>query len=65
MSERDIFFLAMTGIVATTLVVFVVQFVRSRRSRGDGERAATGGKAPGTTTTSTEPLSGGGARPRR
>ncbi len=36
MTERDIFFLAMTAIVATTLIVFVWQFVRSRRGRDDG-----------------------------
>lgn len=37
MTERDIFFLAMIGIVATTLIVFLVQFIRSRRGgRGRG-----------------------------
>lgn len=35
MGERDLFFLVMIAIVSTTLVVFLVQFVRSRRSRDD------------------------------
>ena len=37
MSERDIFFAVMSLILLSTLVVFVWQFMRSRRSRGDGE----------------------------
>lgn len=35
MTERDLMFLVMTAIVATTLVVFVVQFIRSRRGDND------------------------------
>lgn len=38
MAERDVFFLVMTFIVATTLLVFVWQFLRSRRSGGERDR---------------------------
>ncbi|MGL3149104.1 hypothetical protein ACSS7Z_01965 [Microbacterium sp. A82] len=34
MSERDVMFLVMFVILLSTLVVFVVQFVRSRRGKG-------------------------------
>ncbi|MGF3056283.1 hypothetical protein [Microbacterium sp. YY-01] len=34
MTERDIFFVVMISILATLLVVYVVNFVRSRRGRG-------------------------------
>lgn len=36
MTERDIWFLVMVLIVATTLVVFVWRFVQSRRGGGKG-----------------------------
>lgn len=36
MSERDIFLIVMGLITATTLVVFIVQFARSRGSKRDG-----------------------------
>ncbi len=35
MNERDLFFAVMIGIALTTLIVIIVQLVRSRRGRSD------------------------------
>lgn len=38
MSDRDVMFLVMTVIVLSTLIVFIVQFVRTRRGKGRNYR---------------------------
>jgi hypothetical protein len=35
-NERDLLFLVLILITASTLTIFIVQFVRSRRRRGEG-----------------------------
>ncbi|CAH0187157.1 hypothetical protein SRABI76_01678 [Microbacterium oxydans] len=37
MNQSDLLFLVLILITSSTLVIFVVQFVRSRRRGGDGE----------------------------
>jgi hypothetical protein len=41
-NERDLLFLVLILITGSTLTIFIVQFVRSRRRRGDGEEPRTG-----------------------
>lgn len=36
MNSRDLMFLVMIGIISTTLVVVIVQWVHSRRGRDNG-----------------------------
>ncbi|KJL22243.1 hypothetical protein RN51_02123 [Microbacterium oxydans] len=42
MNQSDLLFLVMFVILLSTLTVFVVQFIRSRRRRGPGEDERAG-----------------------
>ncbi len=46
MTERDVLFLVMILIGLTTLTLFVVQFVRSRRRRGGDESSGNWWEGP-------------------